>query len=327
MAKASSTALPINLASSTPQTRDTQTRCRIDKAVAKDHNPRHSPSRTSVSTASDTKNMALFCDFENVALGVREAKSGEFDIRKVLERLLLKGDIVVKKAYCGWERYQEFKKPMHEAAFELIEIPHTRMSGKNSADIRMVVDALDLCYTKSHVDTFVIISGDSDFSPLVSKLRENNKVVIGVGVKHSTSNLLVSNCDEFIFYDDLIREKAKKQPARKKPAAAPVAKAGDKESADKELHDKDGGDKKTKGLDLVMETIEELFAERGAAGNLWSSHLKQVLTRRHPGFNESYYGFRNLRQLLDEAQVRKLLKLEPDEKSGNVSIKSFTPDN
>jgi uncharacterized protein (TIGR00288 family) len=278
-----------------------------------------------LSTASDTKNMALFCDFENVALGVREARSAEFDIKKVLERLLLKGDIVVKKAYCDWERYRDFKKPMHEAAFELIEIPHVRMSGKNSADIRMVVDALDLCYTKSHVDTFVIISGDSDFSPLVSKLRENNKVVIGVGVKQSTSDLLINNCDEFIFYDDLAREKAKKQQSRKKPAAAPAARAGDKEAADKEPQDKDGGDKKTKGLDLVMETIEELFAERG--DNIWSSHLKQVLTRRHPGFNESYYGFRNLRQLLDEAQARKLLKLEPDEKSGNVSIKSFTPDN
>ncbi|MBX9906030.1 MAG: NYN domain-containing protein [Burkholderiales bacterium] len=264
--------------------------------------------------------MALFCDFENVALGVREAKYPDFDIKKVLERLLLKGDIVVKKAYCDWERYREFKKPMHEAAFELIEIPHTRMSGKNSADIRMVVDALDLCYTKAHVDTFVIISGDSDFSPLVSKLRENNKVVIGVGVKQSTSELLTNNCDEFIFYDDLAREKAKKQQSPKKPVAAPAAKAGSKEASDK-----DSGDKKTKGLDLVMETIEELFAERG--DNIWSSHLKQVLTRRHPGFNESYYGFRNLRQLLDEAQARKLLKLEPDEKSGNVSIKSFTPDN
>ena len=167
-------------------------------------------------------NMALFCDFENVALGVRESKYDKFDITKVLERLLLKGSIVVKKAYCDWERYREFKAGMHEAAFELIEIPHVRQSGKNSADIRMVVDALDLCYTKAHVDTFVIISGDSDFSPLVSKLRENNKKVIGVGVKNSTSDLLIANCDEFIYYDDLAREKAKKQ-SRKKPApkAAP----------------------------------------------------------------------------------------------------------
>jgi uncharacterized protein (TIGR00288 family) len=150
-------------------------------------------------------NMALFCDFENIALGVRDAKYAQFDITKVLERLLLKGSIVVKKSYCDWERYKEFKATMHEAAFELIEIPHLRQSGKNSADIRMVVDALDLCYTKSHVDTFVILSGDSDFSPLVSKLRENNKHVIGIGVKDSTSDLLSANCDEFIFYDDLVR--------------------------------------------------------------------------------------------------------------------------
>ena len=159
-----------------------------------------------MTTPTDTKNMAVFCDFENVALGVREAKYAQFDIAKVLERLLLKGSIVVKKAYCDWERYKEFKAPMHEASFELIEIPHVRQSGKNSADIRMVVDALDLCYTKAHVDTFVIISGDSDFSPLVSKLRENDKTVIGVGVKNSTSDLLIANCDEFIYYDDLVRE-------------------------------------------------------------------------------------------------------------------------
>ncbi len=293
-----------------------------------------------MSTASDTKNMALFCDFENVALGVREAKYSDFDIKKVLERLLLKGDIVVKKAYCDWERYREFKKPMHEAAFELIEIPHVRMSGKNSADIRMVVDALDLCYTKAHVDTFVIISGDSDFSPLVSKLRENNKVVIGVGVKKSSSDLLIANCDEFIFYDDLAREKAKKQQrTRKKPATATTttAKAGaatdnsekdgtDKDVAEKDAIDRDGGDKKTEALDLVMETIEALFEERGAEDKIWPSMVKQTLKRRQPGFNESYYGFRTFGKLLEEAQTRKLLVLEHDEKSGHSIIKSFNPD-
>lgn len=166
---------------------------------------------------NDTKSMALFCDFENVALGVRESKYQQFDISKVLERLLLKGSIVVKKAYCDWERYREFKAAMHQASFELIEIPHLRMSGKNSADIRLVVDALDLCYTKSHVDTFVIISGDSDFSPLVSKLRENAKTVIGVGVKNSTSELLINNCDEFIYYDDLVRLA---KPARRRAGEA-----------------------------------------------------------------------------------------------------------
>jgi len=257
-------------------------------------------------------NMALFCDFENVALGVREAKYSEFDVRKVLERLLLKGNIVVKKAYCDWDRYKDFKKSMHEAAFEMIEIPHVRMSGKNSADIRMVVDALDLCYTKAHVDTFVIISGDSDFSPLVSKLRENDKTVIGVGVKKSSSDLLISNCDEFIFYDDLVREKAKR-PARRKP---PVARP---EAASAPVTE---GDRKQEALDMVMETVEALFAERGAEEKIWGSMVKQALKRRHPGFNESYYGFRSFSKLLDEAEARKLLALEHDEKSGGVIIRS-----
>lgn len=180
-----------------------------------------------MSTASShrTPILAVFCDFENVALGVRDAKYDQFDIRRVLERLLLKGPIVVKKAYCDWERYKKFKPAMHEAAFEMIEIPHLRMSGKNSADIRLVVDALDLCYTKSHVNTFVIVSGDSDFSPLVSKLRENNKEVIGVGVASSTSDLLIANCDEFIYYDDLVRADPVKKPARRrsaKPKAEPA---------------------------------------------------------------------------------------------------------
>ena len=167
--------------------------------------------------SNDTKNLALYCDFENIALGVRDANYARFEINEVLERLLVKGNIVVKKAYCDWDRYKEFRKAMHEAAFELIEIPHVRMTGKNSADIRMVVDALDLCYTKEHVDTFVIISGDSDFSPLVSKLRENNKLVIGVGVKNSTSDLLIANCDEFIYYDDLIRVVERRKRPREMP--------------------------------------------------------------------------------------------------------------
>ena len=267
----------------------------------------------------DSNNMALFCDFENVALGVREARYAEFDVKKVLERLLLKGNIVVKKAYCDWERYKDFKKAMHEAAFEMIEIPHVRMSGKNSADIRMVVDALDLCYTKSHVDTFVIISGDSDFSPLVSKLRENNKTVIGVGVKKSSSDLLVANCDEFIYYDDLVREKQKRPPRRKPAAASPGAPDAPRAPAT-------DGDKKQEALDLVMETVEALLRERGAEEKIWGSLVKQALKRRQPGFNESYYGFRSFGKLLDEAETRKLLTLEHDEKSGGVIIKSFNTD-
>ncbi|MGD2141498.1 MAG: NYN domain-containing protein, partial [Burkholderiales bacterium] len=212
------------------------------------------------------RNMAVFCDFENIAIGAREAKYSKFDIKKVLERLLVKGSIVVKKAYCDWDRYKEFKPQMHEAAFELIEIPHFRQSGKNSADIRMVVDALDLCYTKEHVDTFVIISGDSDFSPLVSKLRENNKEVIGVGVKHSSSDLLIANCDEFIYYDDLVREKPQRRTARRKPANKTArGKKEAKEAAEAEASE----DSSHKGIDLVVNTFEALLAERGGDEKIW----------------------------------------------------------
>jgi uncharacterized protein (TIGR00288 family) len=266
---------------------------------------------------TDTINMALFCDFENVALGVRDAKYSKFDISKVLERLLLKGSIVVKKAYCDWERYKEFKADMHQASFELIEIPHVRMSGKNSADIRMVVDALDLCYTKSHVDTFVIISGDSDFSPLVSKLRENDKTVIGVGVKNSTSDLLIANCDEFIFYDDLVRQKAARRPAKKKATEKTLpALETSSEPA------KDGEDKKEKAIEMVTDTLDALVAERGSEEKIWGSMVKQALKRRNPGFNESYYGFSSFSKLLEEAQARRLLDLERDEKSGGYIIRS-----
>jgi uncharacterized protein (TIGR00288 family) len=268
-----------------------------------------------------TQNMALFCDFENIALGVQDAKYEKFDISKVLERLLLKGSIVVKKAYCDWERYKGFKKAMHEAAFELIEIPHVRQSGKNSADIRMVVDALDLCYTKSHVKTFVLITGDSDFSPLVSKLRENDKVVIGVGVKNSTSDLLMANCDEFIYYDDLVREKPKKSSRRK---AAP--KGDESGKSETPAQPKTEEDRRQEAIDLVLETIEALFAERGAEEKIWGSMVKQALKRRKPGFSESYYGFRTFSKLLEEAESRKLIETEDDEKSGGVIIKGFNPD-
>jgi uncharacterized protein (TIGR00288 family) len=261
--------------------------------------------------------MAVYCDFENVALGVRDARYAAFDIQRVLERLLLKGNIVVKKAYCDWERYKEFKAPMHEAAFELIEIPHLRQSGKNSADIRMVVDALDLCYTKSHVDTFVIVSGDSDFSPLVSKLRENNKLVIGVGVKQSTADLLISNCDEFIFYDDLVREAEKQRKRKRKPATGKAAPKAAPPSDE---------DKRQEALDLLMETVEALFEERGEQEKVWGSMVKQALKRRKPGFSESYHGFRTFAKLLEEAQRNGLLKLDYDEKSGGYIIKSFTQD-
>ena len=266
-----------------------------------------------MASTPDTRNMALFCDFENIALGVREARYAQFDINKVLERLLLKGNIVVKKAYCDWERYKDSRAAMHRASFELIEVPHVSQSGKNSADIRMVVDALDLCYTKAHVDTFVVISGDSDFSPLVSKLRENNKTVIGVGVKNSTSNLLIANCDEFIYYDDVVRaQQTKRAPAKRAPKSAQKTDTPEQASE---------SDKKQEAIDLLEETVEALFSERGEEEKLWASMVKQALKRRKPGFNEIYYGFKSFKALLEDAKKRGVLDLERDEKSGQYLVR------
>jgi uncharacterized protein (TIGR00288 family) len=271
--------------------------------------------------ANDTRNLAVFCDFENVALGCEDAKFERFDIRLVLEKLLVKGSIVVKKAYCDWDRYKPFKKPMHEAAFELIEIPHVRQSGKNSADIRMVVDALDLCYTKAHVDTFVLVTGDSDFSPLVSKLRENNKAVIGVGVRASTSDLLIKNCDEFVFYDDLAR--AEQQRSKPRPAKADARKDKPKKTeaaAPAAAAPSPADDRRAAALEAVIATLEALAAERGDEP-IWGSLVKQALKRRQPGFNESAAGYRGFNDLLADAQSRGLLKLEPDEKSGGYRVR------
>jgi uncharacterized protein (TIGR00288 family) len=256
--------------------------------------------------------MAVFLDLENIALGAREAKFPNFDVDKVLERLLLKGHIVVKKAYCDFERYKEFKRGLHEAAFELIEIPHIRQSGKNSADIRMVVDALDLCYTKGHVDTFVIISGDSDFSPLVSKLRENAKTVIGMGVKNSSSDLFINNCDEFIYYDDLTRiAPSKARPVREALGTGAVSATSGEPR----------GPEVAEALELVVETLEAVAEERGGNEPIWGSMIKQAIRRRHPGFNERAYGFRSFTDLLAEAQKRGLLKLQADERSGGVTVR------
>lgn len=254
-----------------------------------------------------TSNMAIFADFENVAIGADQAKYDRFEISKVLERVLVKGNVVVRKAYCDWGRYAKFKRDMHEANFELIDIPHLRQSGKNSADIRMVVDALDLCYTKPHIDTFVVISGDSDFSPLVSKLRENAKDVIGVGVKQSTSDLFVANCDEFIFYDDLVRKQQnkKKRPPQKKTAQSSST----------------GSEKQNEALELLMETVETMAETRGEDEMIWGSMVKQAIKRQKPGFNESYFGFRGFNSLLEEARDRGLVELQPDEKSGGYIVR------
>ncbi|MEW9582077.1 NYN domain-containing protein [Paraburkholderia sp. DGU8] len=280
-----------------------------------------------MASSNETVSMALFCDFENVALGVRDAKYDKFDIKLVLERLLLKGSIVVKKAYCDWDRYKSFKGAMHEANFELIEIPHVRQSGKNSADIRLVVDALDLCYTKAHVNTFVIISGDSDFSPLVSKLRENAKQVIGVGVQQSTSDLLIANCDEFFFYDDLVRESqrtvAKRDSARPAHNAPQAARRAPDE--EKTRHKDDLEKRRTKAIEIAVQTFDALASERGDSGKMWASVLKDAIKRRKPDFNETYYGFRAFGNLLEEAHARGLLEFGRDEKSGAYVYRSAAP--
>lgn len=299
-------------------------------------------------TTDVAPNVAVFCDYENVAIGVRDARYDDFDIEMVLERILDKGKVVLKKAYADWDRYKSAKRPMHEAAFELIEIPHVSYSGKNSADIRMVVDALDLCYTKQHVDVFVIVSGDSDFSPLVSKLRENNKTVIGLGVKNSSSDLLIENCDEFIYYDDLVR--ARRAAKRKKPKhrkrngrgrdkveakdapkeapkdpkeevtkamPRPEPKKDDTQSAAEESGEKE------EALDIVLEVVESLFKDRDS--NLWGSMVKQVLKRKRPQWSESYYGYKSFSELLEDARSRELLEVLKDEKSGGYVILGFGP--
>ena len=281
--------------------------------------------RNPIDTDTD-RNLALFCDFENVALGVEDAKYPKFSMHLVLERLLLKGNIVVKKAYCDWERYKSFKAAMHDSAFELIEIPHTRQSGKNSADIRMVVDALDLCYTKDHIDTFVIISGDSDFSPLVSKLRENSKLVIGIGVKNSTSDLLMNNCDEFLFYDDLVKARTVSKSRRNQPSKA---KKSDKATAPKKSKSDqpeptDDSARQDEALELVLDTAEALIAERGE--RVFGSMIKQTLKRRHPGFNESFYGFKSFGDLLESARERGLMDIELDDRSGGYVVRTVIRD-
>jgi len=296
----------------------------------------------------DIRNIAVFCDFENVAIGVKEGNYPEFKIRPILERLLLKGSIVVKKAYCDWDRYKEFKRDMHEAAFELIEIPHVRQSGKNSADIRMVVDALDLCYTKTHIDAFVIISGDSDFSPLISKLKENGKSVIGIGVRGSASSLLIGNCDEFIFYDDLVQVKAPQKAPAKKPAAtaqpvkdmvggavktaSPTRRRARPATEKTAVGDETRGtgkaepsaeEKKNRAMEIVVSTLEQLVAERGGEGAISASLIKNAIKRIRPGFSESEYGYSAFGKILDDAHKKGALVVE--RKEGGAVMVSLPP--
>jgi uncharacterized protein (TIGR00288 family) len=245
----------------------------------------------------EERKIAVFCDFENIALGVRDSEISKLDIGLILERLLEKGKIIVKKAYADWERYSDYKRPFHEAAIELIDIPQKFYSGKNSADIKMVVDAMDLSYSKEHLDTFVILSGDSDFSPLVSKLKENNKYVIGIGVKNSSSNLLVDNCDEFIYYEDIWRD------AQKGPKL-------------------DGLSKKTaEAFSLMVESIQALVRENKDV--LWGSMIKQTMQRKKPSFNEGYYGYSTFSELLEDAERKNIIKLKKDQRSGTYIVTGF----
>ena len=247
------------------------------------------PARVSVE-----QRISLFIDFENIALGARDAKYKKFDIHLVLQRLIEKGRIVYKKAYADWTRYSDYKREFHEAAIELIDIPQRGYSGKNSADIRMVVDAMDLANSKGHITTFVICSGDSDFSPLVSKLKENDKSVIGVGVKNSTSELLISNCDEFIFYEDLVRE------TRELPSIENLP------------------EKKREVFRLMLDSMQALQRENYDV--IWGSMIKQTMQRKQPYFNESYYGYKSFSELLEDAERLKLLAMKKDAKSGGYMI-------
>ncbi len=303
-----------------------------------------------MSDRDEAPNMAIFCDYENVAIGVREARHDEFDIQLCLERLLDKGKVVVKKAYADWERYKHAKRGMHEAAFEMIEIPHVSYSGKNSADIRLVVDALDLCYVKRHVDTFVVISGDSDFSPLVSKLRENDKRVIGLGVKSSSSHLLIDNCDEFIYYDDLVRARGSMRRSEAGTIAAPKGAAQQRtktpsssattsESAEMaavaaptgtspgvpadEATGKPLADRQREAIELILDVVEALFQDRDGA--LHGSLVKQTIKRKRPEFSERFHGYRTFSDILEDAHKRGLLELAHDDKSGGYVVTAFGP--
>ena len=248
-------------------------------------------------TANDERRIAMLCDLENIALGVRDSEIKKLEIHLILERLLEKGKIIVKKAYADWERYSNYKRPCHEAAIELIDIPQKYYSGKNSADIKMVVDAMDLCYSKEHLDTFVLLSGDSDFTPLVSKLKENNKHVIGVGVKSSSSKLLIDNCDEFLYYEDIWRDSLQ----------APVLEGID--------------EKKAEAYALMNDSIAALIRENKPV--LWGSMVKQTMQRKRPSFNEGYYGYGSFSDLLEDAERKKVINLKKDARSGSYVVTGF----
>ena len=244
------------------------------------------------------RTLAVFIDFENIALGFKGKKDKRFDIQKVLERLVEKGKLIVKKAYADWDGYSDYKRALHEAAIELIDIPKRSASGKNSADIRLVVDSIDLCYSKEHIDTFVIVSGDSDFSPLVSKLKENGKRVIGLGMKESSSHLLINNCDEFIYYEDLER-----------PVGTPPK------------IEQDLPEQKKEAFQLLVDSVVALVRENKEV--LWSSLIKETMKRKKPSFNESYHGYRTFSDLLEDAEKEGIVHLKTDPRSGTYVVVGF----
>jgi uncharacterized protein (TIGR00288 family) len=249
---------------------------------------------------SDELLIAVFVDYENLAIGVRDMKT-ELKLDLVLKRLLEKGRIVYKRAYGDWNAYSGAVRELHSLGISMVGMPRGRMSGKNSADIHMVVDALDLCYAKQHIDAFALLSGDSDFSPLVSKLKENNKRVIGCGVKNSTSDLLIASCDEFIYYDDLVRVAQKTTPVKKKVAATGGAKPSKKEEA----------------LERLVEIVSSLARDYDT---VWGSMVKQTIRRVYPGFNEDYYGYASFDDMLENARDQGLLELDYDERRGNYIV-------
>jgi len=283
-----------------------------------------------MSVPSEEPLIAVFIDFENLAIGVRDMKGApqKFRIDLVLKRLLEKGRIVFKRAYCDWAHYQDAVREFHGQGVELIDIPQTRMSGKNSADIRMVVDALDLCYSKGHIDIFALVSGDSDFSPLVSKLKENNKRVIGCGVRSSTSDLLVANSDEFLYYDDLVRSSSARKPPAPKPAAektdpkAPARSGRDAAPKEKvEKTEKTESERKQEAADRTLEVIDSLEQDYDP---LWGSMLKQAIRRIYPSFNEGYYGYESFSDLLEELHDKGLVRLDWDDTRGNYKVRKGT---
>ncbi len=261
--------------------------------------------------------IAVFIDFENLVLGARSLEAAKtFRIELVLKRLLEKGRVVYKRAYCDWSNYRTEVREFHTQGIELVDIPQSKMSGKNSADIRMVVDAIDLCHTKQNIDVFALVSGDSDFSPLVSKLKENDKRVIGCGIRSSTSNLLVANCDEFIYYDDLVKAVAAKPQAPRKPVPGkkpekPAARKPPEGAAKPELGER------TEAIDQVMEIIRSLQADYDP---LWGSLVKQTVRRVHPSFQEGHYGYRTFSELLEELEDLGYIDLDYDERRGNYKV-------